>query len=106
MASSVEKLLSNLAEHAEWCDTNEWEIPITMGDDIREAISTIQHLSNQPLTGWEFAGYEMHNTEYPEVIWRCKRCGYKRLAGWMPPYYQCPECTGRDNTDKKGETKR
>ena len=38
MASSVEKLLSNLAEHADWCDANEWDIPITMGHDIREAI--------------------------------------------------------------------
>lgn len=114
MASSVEKLLSNLAEYADWCDANEWEIPINMGQDIREAIQVIGRLyllssptaSGKPMKGndvWKYVGIDMQTHEYPEVIWECKRCGYQRLAGWTPPYYNCPECTGRNqNTQKDG----
>lgn len=32
-----EKLIARLNEYAEWCDANEWEIPIDMGDLLREA---------------------------------------------------------------------
>ena len=40
---AIDELLKRLTEHADWCDANEWEIPITMGDDIREAIVFIKH---------------------------------------------------------------
>lgn len=114
MASSVEKLLSNLAEHADWCDANEWEIPINMGDDIREAIVVIKHyraIENTTMLTirspgnetWEFSGADWKNTKDFGIIWRCKRCGFRRLSGWTPPDYNCPECTGRDqNTQKDG----
>lgn len=112
MKLSTDELLTRLAEHADWCDANEWEIPITMGDDIREAIVVIKHykaiedtttLTVRPPNGnetWEYAGVDLKDTEDFGIIWRCKRCGYQRLAGWTPPYYNCPECTGRD---AKGE---
>lgn len=32
-----EQLIAKLTEYAEWCDENEWEIPIDMGDLLREA---------------------------------------------------------------------
>lgn len=32
-----DELISRLNEYAEWCDANEWEIPIDMGDLLREA---------------------------------------------------------------------
>ena len=111
----LEELLTRLAEHADWCDANEWEIPITMGNDIREAIATIKRykaieetttLTVKAPCGngiWEYAGADLKNTEDFGIIWQCKRCGFKRLAGWTPPYYNCPECTGRDqNTQKDG----
>ena len=93
------KLLSDLSNHAMWCDANEREIPITMGDDIREAISVIEHLSqsqgSQPnMPHWSMVGYESASVEV-RVIWECDRCGYKRIAGWEAPHYACPECTGR-----------
>ena len=69
MKLSTDDLLNRLSEHADWCDANEWEIPITMGDDIREAIATIKRYKaieetttltfKANLCGnemWEFAG--------------------------------------------------
>lgn len=111
MASSVEKLLSNLAEHAEWCDANEWETPITMGDDIRSAMELIMRLTKEtprdgpfdPWGRWKFSGYDF-TTESACVIWTCTKCGYRRLAGWAYPNYNCPECTGRDNGRKEDKT--
>ena len=29
------ELIAKLTEYAEWCDANEWEIPICMGDLLR-----------------------------------------------------------------------
>lgn len=40
--------LRELAEDAAWCDANEGEIPITMGDHIREAMRRIIALSEKP----------------------------------------------------------
>lgn len=37
-------LISNLREHAEWAHANEWESPITLGDDLEEAIESIETL--------------------------------------------------------------
>lgn len=111
---TIEELLNRLSEHADWCDANEWEIPITMGDDIREAIVFIKHYRSIENTTmltirspgnetWEFSGADWKNTEDFGIIWRCKRCGFRRLSGWTPPDYNCPECTGRDqNTQKDG----
>lgn len=39
-----ESLISNLREHAEWAHANEWESPITLGDDLETAIETIEGL--------------------------------------------------------------
>ena len=100
MAKNITDLLSHLEEQAEWCDANKWEIPITMGDDIREAISVIEHMSqcrgSQPnMPGWSMVGFERTNG-VAHVIWSCDRCGYERMAGWEAPHYACPECTGRE----------
>lgn len=32
-----QKLVNALREHAEWAEGNEWETPITLGDDLTEA---------------------------------------------------------------------
>lgn len=113
MNHTIEDLLTRLTDHAAWCDANEWEIPITMGNDIREAIATIKRYKaiektttltfKADLCGnemWEFAGTNLTNPQIYGIIWRCKRCGFRRIAGCTPPYYNCPECSGRD---AKGE---
>ena len=35
-------LVNALREHAEWARANEWETPITLGDDLAEAAARIE----------------------------------------------------------------
>ena len=35
-------LVNSLREHAEWARANEWETPITLGDDLAEAADRIE----------------------------------------------------------------
>ena len=35
-------LVNVLREHAEWAEGNEWETPITLGDDLAEAADRIE----------------------------------------------------------------
>ena len=37
-----QKLVNALREHAEWARANEWETPITLGDDLAEAADLIE----------------------------------------------------------------
>lgn len=37
-------LVNSLREHAEWARANEWETPITLGDDLAEAADVIEKL--------------------------------------------------------------
>ena len=41
---NYKKLCKALRENAEWCDANEWEIPICMGDNQRDAADAIEQL--------------------------------------------------------------
>ena len=40
-------LVNALREHAEWARANEWETPITLGDDLAEAADEIERMSAQ-----------------------------------------------------------
>lgn len=40
-----QELVSALREHAEWAQANEWETPITLGDDLVEAADRIANQS-------------------------------------------------------------
>lgn len=37
-----QKLVNALREHAEWAEGNQWETPITLGDDLTEAADLIE----------------------------------------------------------------
>ena len=37
-----QELVNALREHAEWSQANEWEAPITLGDDLTEAADRIE----------------------------------------------------------------
>ena len=39
---SDQKLVNALREHAEWAEGNQWETPITLGDDLTEAADLIE----------------------------------------------------------------
>lgn len=36
-------LVNALREHAEWAQANEWETPITLGDDLAEAADRLEN---------------------------------------------------------------
>lgn len=36
------ELVEKLREHAEWASANEWEAPITLGDDLRAAADVLE----------------------------------------------------------------
>lgn len=38
----MKELVNALREHAEWARANEWETPITLGDDLAEAADRIE----------------------------------------------------------------
>ena len=38
-------LVNALREHAEWARANEWETPITLGDDLAEAADRLENQS-------------------------------------------------------------
>ena len=40
-------LVNALRAHAEWAQANEWETPITLGDDLAEAADVIEKLRGQ-----------------------------------------------------------
>lgn len=40
-------LVNALREHAEWARENEWETPITLGDDLAEAADRIEAQANE-----------------------------------------------------------
>lgn len=44
-----EQLIAKLTEYAEWCDENEWEIPIDMGDLLREAAQKVRDMDERAL---------------------------------------------------------
>ena len=37
-----QELVNALREHAEWAEGNQWETPITLGDDLTEAADRIE----------------------------------------------------------------
>lgn len=39
-----QELIQALREHAEWARANEWECPITLGDDIYTAIQRLEQM--------------------------------------------------------------
>lgn len=41
------EIVKALREHAEWAQENEWECPITLGDDLRKAADLIESLQAQ-----------------------------------------------------------
>lgn len=46
-----QELIQALREHAEWARANEWECPITLGDDIYTAIQRLEQMPHwMPVT--------------------------------------------------------
>lgn len=44
---NLTKLIENLTEHQEWAEANEWNIPITLSDDIEAAVDILKQLKKE-----------------------------------------------------------
>ena len=42
-----QKLVNALREHAEWAEGNQWETPITLGDDLTKAADLIEEQAKE-----------------------------------------------------------
>lgn len=42
-----QELIRALHEHAEWAQANEWEVPITLGDDLKAAADRLEFRTQQ-----------------------------------------------------------
>lgn len=40
-----QELICALHEHAEWAQANEWEVPITLGDDLKAAADRLERMA-------------------------------------------------------------
>lgn len=61
-------LVNALREHAEWARANEWETPITLGDDLAEAADVIEKLRGQ-VPRWIPAEERLPETDAPVLCW-------------------------------------
>lgn len=80
------ELVKALREHAEWQRGNEWETPITLGDDLVEAadVAPVVHAR------WIY----VEETLATSSGWCCSAC---RRPRWLSPdvpevFKYCPNC--------------
>lgn len=59
----INDLTKRLLEHADWCDANEWGIPITLGDDLRAAAERIEALTAENAARWISVEERLPKTE-------------------------------------------
>lgn len=64
-------LIANLREHAQWAEANEWETPIMLSDNLKEAADLIER---------QAAEIDAAQTVDAVEVVRCKDCKHK---GWI-----------------------
>ena len=75
-------LVNGLCEHAEWARENEWETPITLGDDLTEAADRIEAQAK------EIENLRGQNRQLMSIIADVTKAG----KTWMCQY--CAHCKG------------
>lgn len=75
----IETLKADLLQWAEWAEANIWEVPITLPDDIKEAVAMIAELFRQVSGDCQHCKfYDDFNQSRP--CFRCNRFAAKELA--------------------------
>ena len=72
-------LVNALREHAEWARANEWETPITLGDDLTEAADRIEAQVKEIEALRNDLCYKCGNYEQAHNGW-CDHCRWKKEA--------------------------
>lgn len=73
------ELADRLREHAEWAEANEWETPITLGDDLAQAADTIERLLSEleRNRGCEYCYTDAKSNPFVGGYNYCPMCGRK-----------------------------
>ena len=74
-----QELVNALREHAEWAQANEWETPITLGDDLTEAADRIEAQAKEIEALRNELCYKCGNYEQAHNGW-CDHCRWKKEA--------------------------
>lgn len=94
MTDEIKKLVTDLREDAEWAQANEWETPITLGDNLTAAADLIESLSaelEQVKRERDAAVEDLH-------LWGCFSCKH---AGYSHSEI-CASCVYNRNRIAKG----
>lgn len=51
----MDELIKTLREHAEWAEANQWEVPITLSDDLMEAADELEK-AREIVVLWDMYG--------------------------------------------------
>lgn len=95
-----QKLVKALREHAEWARANEWETPITLGDDLAEAADRIANQStNIAALQQEIEKLRGQNKQLREAAALVAKESAELLERrWIPVEERLPELWRNDET--------
>ena len=74
-----QNLVNALREHAEWAEGNQWETPITLGDDLAEAADRIEAQAKELDALRNELCLKCGNYEQAHNGW-CDHCRWKKEA--------------------------
>lgn len=88
-----QELVKALREHAEWARANEWETPITLGDDLVEAADRIANQNTHILAlQKEIEGLQSQNEQLREAATLVAKESAELLERrWIPVEERLPE---------------
>lgn len=95
-----QELVNALREHAEWQRGNEWETPITLGDDLVEAADRIANQNTHILAlQKEIEGLRSQNEQLREAAALVAKESAELLERrWIPVTERLPEVWRNDET--------
>ena len=95
-----QELVNALREHAEWQRGNEWETPITLGDDLAEAADRIANQNTHILAlQKEIEGLRSQNEQLREAAALVAKESAELLERrWIPVTERLPEVWRNDET--------
>ena len=93
-------LVNALREHAEWAQANEWETPITLGDDLTEAADRLEnqnaHIAALQQEIEKLRGQNEQLREAAALV--AKESAELLERGWIPVEERLPEVWRNDET--------
>lgn len=95
-----QKLVNALREHAEWAERNQWETPITLGDDLAEAADRMEnqnaHIAALQQEIEKLRGQNEQLREAAALV--AKKSAELLERRWIPVTERLPEVWRNDET--------